>query len=78
MVYYAQNARPRAISKEEMLADFDEAKRIFSRYIVQHWNAPAESRTFTRNIAITAIDAFEARATLTPGKELARTLRAMM
>ncbi len=78
MVHYAKNALPRTISKEEVLGDFDEAKRIFSRYIVQHWNAPAESRTFTRNTAMTAIDAFETKATPIPGKELVRILRTMV
>jgi len=78
MVYYAQNARPRTISKEEMLADFDEAKKVFLRYIVQYWEAPASNKDFAKGVALVAIDQFEAKATAIPGKELARILRAMM
>lgn len=78
MVHYAQNARPRTISKEKMLADFDEAKKLFLRYIVQYWETPASNKDFAKGAALAAINQFEAEATAIPGKELARTLRAML
>lgn len=78
MVHYAQNARPRKISKEKMLADFDEAKKVFLRYIVQYWDAPASNKDFAKGAALVAINQFEAEAAAIPGKELARSLRAML